>query len=205
MTDHEDTTGQADTTYPLRWRAVSVLTSFPVILSLTIVTVVLSVQGTGSTARLFGGVLLFFFIALPGIAGAFLYLTGRVSDLEIRDRHEREPILIVGMISSLVGVYILYLISAPEALFRLGVLQLLMLIIIFWINGFWKVSVHAISWGSALPPIFVFTPLIGVAMTPFVFLMAMSRFRLDCHTFLQVIVGFGVGALISGVLFVPFL
>lgn len=198
MTDEENEA------YPLKWRAVSILTSFPVILTITVISVVMSIVVTGTQAQLFGGILFLFFIIVPGLVGGVLYLTGHVSDLEVRKRDEREPILIVGMVTSLIGVYALYLAGAPEAIFRLGVMQLLMLILIFWVNGFWKISVHAISWGAALPPIFVFQPMVGIALSPCTFLMAMSRFKLDCHTVSQVIAGFLLGTIISTALFVPF-
>lgn len=193
-----------ETSYPLRWRAVSVLTSFPVILTVAYLAVVGAVA-SGIDAQRYAGIMIGFFIALPGLAGFIMYLRGRISDLEIRERGEREPILIIGMVASLLGVYVLYLASAPEAVFRLGVLQLLTLIVVFWINGFWKISVHAISWGAALPPIFVFRPVLGIALMPFAFLMSLSRFKLDCHTVPQVVIGFLGGAVMAGALFVPFL
>lgn len=199
MTDQAE-----ETNYPLRWRAVSVLTSFPVILTVAYLAVV-SAVASGIDAQQYAAIMIGFFIALPGLAGFIMYLRGRISDLEIRERGEREPILIIGMVASLLGVYALYLLSAPEAIFRLGVLQLLILIIVFWINGFWKISVHAISWGAALPPIFVFQPILGIVLMPFAFLMSLSRFKLDCHTVPQVVIGFIGGAVVAGALFIPFL
>lgn len=78
--------------------------------------------------------------------------------------------------------------------------NLLLCVVVFWINIWWKISMHGIGWGAFVAMLFIMTTIsakiflpyfiIGILISGFV---GSARLYLKSHSESQVYVGFAVG------------
>ena len=139
-----------------------------------------------------------------GVAGPLLALlwcldTGKVSDMELRQRQERPLLFVTPPVAAGAALGCLWTLDAPRLMRRFptadtGVLAAAMLVTLYW-----KISIH--SAGAAAMAILLSTTYGGLTLvlTPMV-LVGWSRLYLKRHTFPQVLAGRVLGSMIFLVL-----
>ncbi len=142
-----------------------------------------------------------FVAALPMGWLAWQVRRGRVTDIHVRRREQRGPIIALFLASWSVGVALLTTLGAPRALIVTILAGFVTLLIAGAITLWWKVSIHV---GVAAGVLTVFTMLFGpwvLLLTPLVPLLAWARVRVSDHSPLQTVAGAIVGAISSGLSF----
>lgn len=142
-------------------------------------------------ASLFGTV-------LPIAAVALLMDSNDGSEGPFDERKKRSrPLLVVSGIYFL-GAALLYVADAPIIIFGLMFCYFSNTMIVYLINKYWKVSIHAMGVaGPTTALIFAFGPL-GAVYAVLLPIVMWARLELDKHTDLQVIVGSTLGFALTG-------
>ncbi len=144
-------------------------------------------------------------VALPLLFVVWLVQTGRVSSIDLPQRHERARPYCVAILSAILAAGLSFAFDAPRALtVLLGALAIQTLILSV-VTTWWKISLHtaamagaaAIGWHVAGPATLVIAALIP--------LVAWARIALGRHTLAQTIAGTLVGGVIytGALLFMP--
>jgi membrane-associated phospholipid phosphatase len=122
---------------------------------------------------------------------------GKRLHYEIPDRKERITPLIIGITSYFIGVIILYFFHAPLITVALMFFYFSDTSVVFLINLFWKISIHAVGLtGPTSVLIYVFGPFGGI-LSFFLPIIMWSRVYLKKHTMAQVIAGSLLGYIIT--------
>jgi membrane-associated phospholipid phosphatase len=162
----------------------------PVVISLPLVVLVAFYRARDlATALLYALITLFFLSLAPAMYVLIGVRQGKISDLEISNRSERAGPFLFGIMSTIIGLFILLFTNAPKnletLLFITGISGIIMTLTTLW----WKISVHASSLAGAAT---ILTALYGMVMLPvylLVVLVGWSRVVLRRHTVAQVVVG----------------
>ncbi|WP_405591485.1 phosphatase PAP2 family protein [Streptomyces sp. NBC_01190] len=128
---------------------------------------------------------------------------GRYTDVHVRVRGQRAVPLTVAVVSAATAVVLLGVLGAPRELVVLLCAIAAGLSVGGLITVWWKVSGHTAVAGAATV---ILTALYGPALLLLLApaaLVAWSRLVLRDHTPAQTVVGFLVGAVVSGAVFVP--
>lgn len=151
-----------------------------------------------SAHNLVSGLVAVIFITGGPLTALFLLSRrGLISGHHISVQKERTPVLIAVFGSALLGTALLFLWGSPYSLYQMIFGLVLGLAVVFAVNLFWKVSVHA-----AVSSYFA-TTLVGVFGVGAVWVVlipisvAVSRVVLAAHTKAQVYVGLGVGLVVA--------
>lgn len=126
---------------------------------------------------------------------------GNVTDIHVRRREQRGPIIALFLASWAIGVALLALLGAPPQLIATILAGFATLFVAGAITTRWKVSIHV---GVAAGVIAVFAQLFGPPMlllAPLVPLLAWARVRVRDHTVGQVVGGAAIGAISSSLSF----
>lgn len=115
--------------------------------------------------------------------------SGKKIDMDIPERTDRHYPLILVIITYIIGTIVLYALNAPAITTVLMFCYFSNTLILFLINLYWKISIHAMGVaGPSVALIYVFGPL-GLVFSPIIPLVMWSRLYLKKHTFFQVIIG----------------
>jgi membrane-associated phospholipid phosphatase len=126
---------------------------------------------------------------------------GRWDGHWVRERERRIVPFLLCLVSTTVGLVIMLVGGAPQAVIALSWSMIATLVVVLAITRWWKVSVHATVAGGAVATIaLLYGPwylllIVGVA------LVAWSRVMVEDHTAAQVVVGALLGPLVGGVVF----
>jgi hypothetical protein len=126
---------------------------------------------------------------------------GRWEGHWVRERERRMVPFLLILVSTLVGLAIMLVGSAPQDVLALAWSMVATLVACLVITKWWKVSVHATVAGGALATIvLLYGPwyLLGV---PALALVCWSRVIVEDHTVAQVVVGAVLGPVVGGVVF----
>ncbi|MBI5679511.1 MAG: phosphatase PAP2 family protein [Methanobacterium sp.] len=124
---------------------------------------------------------------------------GMQIELDIPERTDRNVPLLMVIISYLIGAVILYMINAPTITTILMFCYFSNTLIVFFINLYWKISIHSMGVaGPAAALIYVFGP-IGVIFSTIIPVVMWSRLYLKRHTLLQVISGALLGLISTAI------
>jgi membrane-associated phospholipid phosphatase len=124
----------------------------------------------------------------------WLYATGRIDDLDMSRRAEREAVFSAFVVFYLLGVVALWLIHAPPMLIATMAGYTASALVVQLITRFWKISTHAIG---ITAPLVALAVLYGWQAVPFIVLIPIvcwSRVYLKAHTPAQVLAGVALGA-----------
>jgi membrane-associated phospholipid phosphatase len=119
----------------------------------------------------------------------WLYSTGRISDLDMSVRTEREVVFSTFVVFYGVGSATLWMVHAPRVMVAAMVGYFVSTLIVGYITRFWKISTHAVGITAPLVALFL---LFGRPPLPFFVLIPMvcwARVYLKAHTIAQVLAG----------------
>lgn len=122
-----------------------------------------------------------------------LYATGRVTDLDMSIRAEREAVFSVFVFFYFAGTAALWAMHAPVLIVATMAGYTASCVVVGIITRYWKISMHALG---VTAPLVIFFYLYGDRPLPFVVLVPLvgwSRVFLRAHTPLQVIAGSALG------------
>jgi membrane-associated phospholipid phosphatase len=145
-------------------------------------------RSTSEIFRLFA-VSFTFGVLLPFLYLVYLRRNDRIESLDVPIRTQRTVPYLLASLSYVVGLAILILISAPEALVALMACYLGNTLFVAAVNAYWKISAHAMGVGAVVTGFgFAVSPYyyIGLILLPVV---SWSRIKLDMHSRGQVIAG----------------
>lgn len=125
----------------------------------------------------------------------YLLKTGRIADLHMMDRRERNLPYLVGACCSIAALLLVHVLRGPELLRALLISNVAGLALLGLINTVWQVSSHVASITSAvLFSAFAFGRLVGLALAPLVVVTFVARLFLRRHTTAQLVAGLALGA-----------
>ena len=135
-----------------------------------------------------------FFAGILPVLLVFLWIKGKKDngkriDIDIPERTDRNYPLLMVIISYLIGVIVLYEMHAPLITTILMFCYFSNTLIVFFINLYWKISIHAMGVaGPTTVLIYVFGPA-GAIFALIIPVVMWSRVYLKRHTVFQVIMG----------------
>ena len=124
----------------------------------------------------------------------WLYASGRITDLDMSIRQERQRVFGTFVVFFFLGTLDLWLIHAPAFLVASMAGYAASSLVVQYITRYWKISTHALG---ITAPLVALTILYGAAPLPFLVLIPIvcwARVYLKAHTPLQVIAGAALGA-----------
>lgn len=119
----------------------------------------------------------------------WLYVTDRVSDLDMSVRGEREMVFTAFVIFDLFGAAALWVTHATRLMIAAMLGYLVSTMVVQYITRYWKISTHALG---ITAPLAALTLLYGRQPLPFMVLIPMvcwARVYLRSHTIMQVVAG----------------
>ncbi len=131
----------------------------------------------------------FFTSVGPMLYVFWLYVTDRVSDLDMSVRAEREMVFTAFVIFDLFGAAALWVTHAPRLMIAAMLGYLVSTMVVQYITRYWKISTHALG---ITAPLAALTLLYGRQPLPFMVLIPMvcwARVYLRSHTVMQVVAG----------------
>jgi membrane-associated phospholipid phosphatase len=137
----------------------------------------------------------------PMIYVFWLYATGRISDLDMSIRAERERVFVVFVLFFALGTIDLWLIGAPAIVTASMAGYAVSSLVVQWITRYWKISTHALG---ITAPLIALCVLYGTRPVPFLVLIPIvcwARVYLRAHTLLQVVAGVGLATTSTLVVF----
>jgi membrane-associated phospholipid phosphatase len=136
-----------------------------------------------------------FFTAIAPIGlTLWLYTTGKISDIDMSHRAEREKVFGGFVALYILGTIVLYVLQAPMMIVATLAGYTAAAVVVQYITRYWKISTHAMG---ITAPMVVLVALYGLQPLPFLILIPIvcwSRVYLKKHTVLQVIAGSALGA-----------
>jgi len=149
------------------------------------------------TAFIYACITLFFLSVGPLLYIIIGVRLGKLSDIDVSRRSQRVGPFMFGIVSVMVGWFVLTLTNGPRNLQTVMIITvfsgIIMMVITFW----WKISMHASSLGGVAT---MLTVLYGAVMLPLFVLLVLvswSRVVLRRHTVTQVIAGSLAGIVLS--------
>ncbi|MGH7708545.1 MAG: phosphatase PAP2 family protein [Vulcanimicrobiaceae bacterium] len=122
-----------------------------------------------------------------------MYLDGRISDLDMSIRGEREAVFGTFVIFYFVGTVVLALMHAPTMLIATMAGYTASSLLVQFVTRHWKISTHAIG---ITAPMLALVVMYGAQPLPFLVLIPIvgwARVYLKAHTVLQVVAGTALG------------
>jgi hypothetical protein len=142
---------------------------------------------------------------LPSIFILTLYRTGRISNLQISNKEERWLPLLITAILYTTSYYVLKNLGLNPLLLLLLSGAIMAIIISFFINLWYKLSLHMVGIGGILGTLYAlgksnFSDISWLIISLILLsgIVGSARYHLKQHTLPQLILGFLVGTLISG-------
>lgn len=126
---------------------------------------------------------------------------GRWDGHWVRQRERRLIPLLMCLASTMAGLVILLLGSAPTDVVALAWAMVATLVVCIVITQYWKVSIHAAVAGGAAATMLLLYGLVMLPLLVLVLAVAWSRVRVADHTVAQVVAGSLVGPMAGGVVF----
>jgi membrane-associated phospholipid phosphatase len=99
------------------------------------------------------------------------------------------------MLNVTIGTLLLWLLNAPLPLLAMLVSVAVMNLISFFINLFWKISIHSASIGSCATLASIYLPALGGICWIAAVVLGWARLRTRNHTLMQVIAGISLAVL----------
>ncbi|KAB8139762.1 phosphatase PAP2 family protein [Chloroflexia bacterium SDU3-3] len=114
---------------------------------------------------------------------------GVYSDEDVSQRHQRTELYVVSISTMVLGTGVLAYLGLPRPFLALLASSLLIGLLAFGINMFWKISVHAGSVASAATVATLYSGGLGLALWLCALAVGWARVRTGNHTVMQVTMG----------------
>lgn len=114
---------------------------------------------------------------------------GAYSDEDVSIRTQRTELYLSGLVTLVLGLLTVAVFNGPQALAAMLLSAILINIIGFTINMFWKISVHSASIGTIATLATIYVPVFGGVMWALAAVLGWARLRTRNHTLMQVIAG----------------
>jgi membrane-associated phospholipid phosphatase len=138
-------------------------------------------------------------ISLQIIPSTIFYMIrlrqGIYTDEDVSVRQQRNELYIFSMFNMLIGLQVLFLLQAPLPFIALVSSAALLAISAWFINLFWKISIHASSAASCATVALIYDQPLGLALCIAALMVGWARIRTNNHTPAQVLAGYGLAAL----------
>ncbi len=138
-----------------------------------------------------------FWTVVPYLYIWFLYKKKKINDMHIPEKEDRIKPLVVACISYIIIFIILYVLEGPLFLKSIFAVIIVSTIILTIITYFWKICLHA---SGITFMVITFNILFGkwmLLMIPLIPLIGWARVRIKKHTVGQVILGTGITAIVT--------
>ncbi|MBN2280969.1 MAG: hypothetical protein JXQ65_10335 [Candidatus Marinimicrobia bacterium] len=122
---------------------------------------------------------------------------GKIENIDIPDRKQRQEPFIKGTILFLITSFLLIILRAPQRLVLIMIIYTINTALATLITKYWKISVHGLSFGI---PIATFGMILSKRYFYFSTLLPLliySRVKLKAHSIAQVIAGFSLGFILT--------
>ena len=147
---------------------------------------------------------------IPGLFLFLLYKANYINSISVEKKEQRYILYIVSIISYLLCIYLFWKIRMPYWVILMSLCISTIMLAMFIINFFWKISIHAAAIGSFTGGLFFVAYLLHI--NPVTFFLATllvgasvmaARLQLKVHTTAQVICGYLLGFFFM--IFFPFI
>lgn len=126
---------------------------------------------------------------------------GEVTDIHVRERTQRPPIILAFLVSGIAAFVVLGKLGAPREMLALIGAAIIACTVALTITMRWKISIHVgVVAGIVAVFVLLFGP-VALALLPLIPLVAWARVAVGDHTPRQVIGGAVIGSVVSGVTF----
>lgn len=176
---------------------------------LTLSTFTLVLVGCFSHVRWWIGILWALLTVLIQVVPAALFFLirlnqGAYSDDDVSVREQRNELYLFTILASLVSLTLLVLLHAPQSFVAIVCAGIILGVINWQINVFWKISAHASALGLSATIATIYVPPLGIVLWGCAPIVGWARVKTRNHTVLQVLVGFGLSSVILLVTFMFF-
>ena len=125
----------------------------------------------------------------------FLYKKKKINDIHISEKEDRIKPLVVSCISYIIFFIILYILEGPLFLKSIFAVIIVSTIILTIITYFWKICLHASGMTFMVITLIILFGKWMLLMIPLIPLIGWARVRIKKHTVNQVILGTGITAI----------
>lgn len=126
---------------------------------------------------------------------------GEVTDIHVRERTQRPPIIIAFLASGITAFAVLGWLGAPPDILALIGAAVVACTVALTITMWWKISIHVgVVAGIVAVFVLLFGP-VALVLLPLIPLVAWARVAVGDHTPRQVVGGALIGSIVSGVTF----
>lgn len=139
------------------------------------------------------------FAAILPITIVLMWSKKNSKDADIPEKEDRKYPLIVVIISYFIGAVILYMLNAPPITTFLMFCYFSNTLIVFFINLFWKISIHSMGVAGPTTALIYTFGYIGSILGLIIPIVMWSRVYLKRHTIPQVIMGATLGFILTAI------
>ena len=122
--------------------ALSALLSPYLVIPVGTVAVVASVSFSRQEWLIWTLLSIFFSTVIPALYVLIQVWRGKITDIHVMEREQRGGPFLVAIFSSAIGALVLRLLGADVAVWGIGVVSAANGLVLFWISGRWKISMH---------------------------------------------------------------
>lgn len=119
---------------------------------------------------------------------------GAYTDDDVSVRSQRNELYLFGIVNLAVGLVVLRLLGAPAPIMAMLASGIVLSLMAWLINLYWKISVHASSIGSTATLAALYSEPLGLALWLSALALGWARVRTRNHTPLQVVAGLSLAA-----------
>jgi hypothetical protein len=141
-----------------------------------------------------GGLAVFFAVGFPYAILLSWVRSGRLTDREIRDRHQRPTIMLITLASVTFGLAALSLLHVPAVLLAHMAAMVAGLAATLFITTRWKISIHTACLAGAITSLSLIVAVWALVAAVFLAPLVWSRKVLGHHTIAQALAGVVLGA-----------
>ncbi|MBI5460009.1 PAP2 family protein [Methanobacterium sp.] len=138
-----------------------------------------------------------FFVSILPIITSSLWIKKKNLEVDMPQREDRIYPLLLVILSYTIGVVVLYTLGAPLLTTVLMICYLTNTIVVLMISLYWKISIHAMGIAGPATAIIYLFGWPGLLFSLLVPLVLWSRLYLKRHTSAQLMVGTGLGYLLT--------
>lgn len=138
-----------------------------------------------------------FFVSILPIITSSLWIKKKNLEVDMPQREDRIYPLLLVILSYTIGVVVLYTLGAPLLTTVLMICYLTNTIVVLMISLYWKISIHAMGIAGPATVIIYLFGWPGLLFSLLVPLVLWSRLYLKRHTSAQLMVGTGLGYLLT--------